>query len=131
MIRPYFTTESVVLQLQIYLMLMVCTADGKVQHIARARRGTFLHLVTAELDHEFSADSVASETWLKPLNLAEMVVDIQPKPTERRRRCGVVEDQTSQSCVESELIHLFRDGVDHGILERDVDDFLAENVRFD
>lgn len=112
-------------------MLMVCAAGGKVQLVSRARRGTFLHLVAAEFDHKLRADGIASHHWLEPLNLAEVVVDIQPKPTERRRRSGVVEDQTSQSCVEPELIYLLSDGVDDRVLERDVDDFFAENVCFD
>jgi hypothetical protein len=112
-------------------MLMVCAAEGKVQLVSRARQGTFLHLITAEFDHELGADSISSPSWLEPFNFADMVVDIQPESTKWRRRRSIVEDQTSQSFVETEVVQLFNDGVDHGVFERDVDDLFAKDVRFD
>ena len=59
-----------------------------------------------------------------------MVVDIHPKPTQRRRRRSVVPDQAGQLLVESALAHLLDDGVHDGVLERDVHDLLAQDVRF-
>lgn len=83
------------------------------------------HLIAIELEQELTAKSIPSQSRLDPINLPLVIVNIQPKPTERRSRRGVIENEARQFLVETELSHLLDEGVDDGVLERDVQDLLA------